>query len=124
MIKLCDEIFVALWAAVEAEPDDDSPKLVLADYLDENDDAPKLSLALRWCVKRNKWPEDSGPNRNDYLKRYWWLGPIAVTASTRNRLPPIIDKHLLNMGCDFWGDNDLLTLIERTGWAIAESESS
>lgn len=44
-----------LWAAVRAAPDDDTGKLVLADYLEENGDA-STGYALRWCVARGHWP--------------------------------------------------------------------
>lgn len=45
----------ALWAAVLAEPTNETPKLVLADYLDGTDDT-RSATALRWCVARGKWP--------------------------------------------------------------------
>ena len=39
----------------DAAPAADTPKLVLADYLDEHDD-PRTAAALRWCVARRRWP--------------------------------------------------------------------
>ena len=45
----------AMWAAVAANPDDDTAKLALADWYDEND-GPGMAHALRWCVDRGKWP--------------------------------------------------------------------
>lgn len=45
----------ALWAAVRGSPADDLPKLVLADWLEENG-SPTTGTAIRWCVARDKWP--------------------------------------------------------------------
>ena len=48
-----------LWAAVRAAPGDSLPKLVLADYLEENGDAT-TGYALRWCVAHDRWPHHVG----------------------------------------------------------------
>jgi uncharacterized protein (TIGR02996 family) len=42
------------WAAIAANPDDDLPKLVFADWLDERGD-PR-GQCLRWVVARGKRP--------------------------------------------------------------------
>ncbi|MDY3553639.1 hypothetical protein R5W24_002742 [Gemmata sp. JC717] len=43
-----------LWAELRANPDD-TLKLALADYLEENGD-PNTGYALRWCVAHDRWP--------------------------------------------------------------------
>ncbi|HEY1189064.1 MAG TPA: hypothetical protein VGE74_15525 [Gemmata sp.] len=43
-----------LWAELRANPDD-TLKLALADYLEENGD-PATGYALRWCVAHDRWP--------------------------------------------------------------------
>ncbi|AWM41303.1 hypothetical protein GobsT_00720 [Gemmata obscuriglobus] len=43
-----------LWAELRTNPDD-TLKLALADYLEENGD-PNTGYALRWCVAHDRWP--------------------------------------------------------------------
>lgn len=43
-----------LWAELRANPDD-TLKLALADYLEENGD-PNTAYALRWCIAHDRWP--------------------------------------------------------------------
>lgn len=45
----------ALWSAITAQPGEDTPKLALADWLDELGSAA-TAYALRWFVARGKWP--------------------------------------------------------------------
>jgi uncharacterized protein (TIGR02996 family) len=61
----------AFLAAIAARPDDDLPKLVYADYLDEHGD-PRAA-ALRWVVARGAKPAyDVVQNTWD-----WWSRPPA-----------------------------------------------
>lgn len=43
-----------LWAELRTNPDD-TLKLALADFLEENGD-PNTGYALRWCVAHDRWP--------------------------------------------------------------------
>jgi uncharacterized protein (TIGR02996 family) len=44
-----------LLRAILTNPEEDTPKLALADWFDENDDSA-TAHAVRWCVVRKKWP--------------------------------------------------------------------
>src|SRR5215203_7291502 len=57
----------AFWAAIAAAPDDDLPKLVFADWLDERGD-PR-GACLRWLVKEQKRPVF---DRVDTKTWDWW----------------------------------------------------
>ena len=48
--------FAALWRGVTAAPLDAAPKLVLADWLRENDRDPDLERGLRYCAEHGRWP--------------------------------------------------------------------
>lgn len=56
-----------LLAAIEADPDDALPKLVMADFLDDHGE-PDLAYAYRWCANEGKWPEFDR-RRRDWD---WW----------------------------------------------------
>ncbi len=57
----------AFLAAIAASPDDDSPKLIFADWLsDQGDDVTER--AVRWCVREGKWPYWS-----TYIREFWWV---------------------------------------------------
>ena len=72
--------FRALWCAV-GRGADDAPKLVLADWLIENADlpgAPDLEAGLRWCVKRDKWPDFAVNWTATGISRYNFLAWYAI----------------------------------------------
>lgn len=56
----------ALVAACLAHPDEDTPKLVLADYLNDHGD-PATGYALRWMVRFGK-----GPSWNQQQRMWEW----------------------------------------------------
>jgi len=79
----------ALWAAVAADPADDTPKLVLADYLNDpgDDHAPDTADALRWLVGRRKWPHPAVAH--GFL---WWGRGGDEWDGRRHHLPrPVFD---------------------------------
>lgn len=45
----------SMWATVKANPADGLPRLVLADWCDENG-KPDLAYALRWSARRGRYP--------------------------------------------------------------------
>jgi len=53
---ITDETARALWRTVESEPENLIAKGVLADRLDEIGHEPFLAQALRWCMRRGKYP--------------------------------------------------------------------
>jgi uncharacterized protein (TIGR02996 family) len=58
----------ALWAAIRAHPDDDAPRLVYADWLDEHGDAARAEF-IRVQIERVRMPTDRRKGR----KRREWL---------------------------------------------------
>lgn len=48
----------ALWAAIGQHPGEDAPRLALADWYGEHG-RPDMLHALRWCVRRGKWPRQT-----------------------------------------------------------------
>ena len=66
----------AMWKAIAIHPREDTPKLALADWYEEDAPASRLAYALRWCVARGKWPWPHdftcrGGSRRRY-RRYSW----------------------------------------------------
>lgn len=56
----------AMWRAL-AKGADNTTKLVLADLLEEQGDT-NTAIALRWCVKRKRWPRKAS-----YSEWEWWF---------------------------------------------------
>ena len=74
---------IALLDAVKDHPDEDTPRLVLADWLDEQDnaiDAERAKFIRAQIAKPRAKLVGTGPKRTEFLKR--WLGPIAEFAGT------------------------------------------
>lgn len=63
---------IAFWAAIADAPDDDLPKLVLADRLDELSDL--RAACLRWVVAEQKRPAF---DQKDTKTWDWWSRPPA-----------------------------------------------
>src|SRR5262245_41544746 len=74
---------IALLDAVKDNPDEDTPRLVLADWLDEQDnplDAERAKFIRAQIAKPRAKLLGTGAKRTEFLKR--WLGPIAECAGT------------------------------------------
>ena len=62
----------ALVRACQDAPEDDAPKLVLADRLQEGGD-DGLAFALRWMVGAGRWPERIREGKKDVFWRWFWM---------------------------------------------------
>jgi uncharacterized protein (TIGR02996 family) len=104
---------VAFWDAIEAAPDDDLPKLVFADRLDELGD-PR-SACLRWLVAENKRPAF---DEIDTKTWDWWSRPPAQpihydVAPRQYVIPANLFIRLLPPGTGLWkGHPTYLIAIE------------
>jgi uncharacterized protein (TIGR02996 family) len=75
--------FAALWAGVLRAEGDSLPKLVAADWLDEND-RPTEAYALRWCGARGLWPERLGSLFRLSRSEWWaWRDPLSMNRIAR-----------------------------------------
>ncbi len=91
-----------LWAVVAARPEDDSPKFVLAKWLDDRGD-PR-SGCLRWVVAENKQPAF---DRHDTKTWDWWsrtpADPLHYESSPRQYLLPLnLFTRLTPFGPGLW----------------------
>ncbi len=96
------ETEAAFWAAVEAAPDDDLPKLVLADWLDERGD-PR-GACLRWVVAAHKRPAFDWIDTKTWD---WWsrtpAQPIHYTPPPREYVVPLnLFTRLTPFGPGLW----------------------
>jgi uncharacterized protein (TIGR02996 family) len=66
-MAVSDETEAGFWAAIAAAPEDDLPKLVFADWLDERGDV--RGACLRWIVNDHKQPAF---DRIDTKTWDWW----------------------------------------------------
>ena len=74
---------IALLDAVKDHPDEDTPRLVLADWLDEQDnplDAERAKFIRAQIAKPRANHVGTGAKRTAFLKR--WLGPVTEFAGT------------------------------------------
>jgi uncharacterized protein (TIGR02996 family) len=97
-----DKAEAAFWAAIAAAPEDDLPKLVFADWLDERGDL--RSGCLRWVVAEHKRP---GFDRHDTKTWDWWsrtpADPMHYEFSTREYLLPFnLFTRLTPFGPGLW----------------------
>lgn len=78
----------ALWLAIRKHPGEGTPKLVLADWYEENG-RPEMGLAIRWCVARGKWPRAhvflSGGKYPRLYTRHGWVSPRYYMNGRANR---------------------------------------
>jgi uncharacterized protein (TIGR02996 family) len=84
----------ALYRAILEAPDDDAPRLIWADWLDENGDSDRAAFVRLQCEWANLDPGD--PRREELCER--WIGLL-----DRHR-PLWISKDLgsLRQDCGFW----------------------
>jgi uncharacterized protein (TIGR02996 family) len=95
----------AFWGAVDAAQDDDRPKLVFADWLDERGD-PRAAC-LRWGVAEHKHP---AYDRIDTKTWDWWsrapAQPIHYDISPRQYVVPMnLFSRLTPPGPGLWKGN-------------------
>jgi uncharacterized protein (TIGR02996 family) len=116
--------FDQLWAAVEAGPADQAPKLILADWLQERGDQPDLEAGLRYCAARGKWPLMKVNNAGLCL---WQCGSTPGHYMLPTVLPKTIDQWidrkftLANRGRQVvwgWESMEPRTLVARVGAAV------
>jgi uncharacterized protein (TIGR02996 family) len=77
----------ALWTAIRAHPDDDTPRLVYADWLQENGDEPRAEFIRVQCALA-KLPRDRRKHRKERVlleprdevllsaNRERWMAPL------------------------------------------------
>ena len=97
-----DETEAAFWAAIATAPDDDLPKLVFADWLDERGDL--RGDCLRWVVAEHKRPAF---DRHDTKTWDWWSRTPADPMHYENspgeyRLPLNLFTRLAPFGPGLW----------------------
>src|SRR5262245_24760592 len=110
----------AFWAAVAAAPDDDLPKLVFADRLDDRGD-PRAAC-LRWLVAEHKRPAF---DRIDTKTWDWWsrepADPLHYALSPREYVLPInLFSRLTPLGSGLWkGDATYVEALKNlcAAWA-------
>lgn len=110
----------AFWAAIEHAPEDALPKLVFADWLEEQGDL--RGQCLRWLVQCDKHPafDDLDTKTWDWWSRcptdptyYQDVSPEQYT------LPPNLFTRVPTFGCGLWkGDATLVGALKKvcTAW--------
>jgi uncharacterized protein (TIGR02996 family) len=71
-------------AAIEADPANPEPKLLMADWLEENDVYPEMQYALRWMAARGRHPKRE-------TDTWYWLYETD-DAETNARKPHLVPR--------------------------------
>ncbi len=81
-VETGDSLYAAVWAA----PDDDAPRLVLADFLSERGDPRGEFISLQLARHANTLDAAGKKREKELLKRHkkQWLGPIAPLIQLHN----------------------------------------
>lgn len=110
----------AFLADILEHPEEDAPRLIFADWLEDNGRAERATV-LRWCVANGRWPEHM-PGK--FSKPWQWWHRCVLDradgqkfASSRAVLPPELMGPMEAGRC--WAADSLAGALDLLGAALA-----